>query len=94
MESGRLNRRTRNSRGVGLTSPKPVSVTGNGLVNNHSGGTVPGAGVEGDVVAGDAETRLVGDPEGFASGPSSADVQPPITTRMTATAAKRLTPEA
>ena len=46
-ESGRLNRRTLSSRGVGRTSPNPVSVTGSGLVNNQSGGTVPGSGVEG-----------------------------------------------
>ena len=94
MESGRLNRRTLSSRGVGRTSPKPVSVTGNGLVNNQSGGTVPGSGVAVDDVAGDVGTLLVGDLEGPASGSSSADAQPQPTTRMTATAAKRLTPPA
>ncbi|MGH3659174.1 MAG: hypothetical protein ACRDUA_21190, partial [Micromonosporaceae bacterium] len=82
MESGRLKRRTLSSRGVGRTSPKPVSVTGSGLVNNQSGGTVPGSGVEGD--AGDVAV-LLGDSEGAASGVSPPDAQPQPTTRTTAT---------
>jgi hypothetical protein len=71
-----------------------VSVTGNGLVNNHSGGTVPGSVVEGDGVAGDVGALLAGDSEGAASGSSSVDAQPQPRTRMTATVAKRLTPQA
>jgi hypothetical protein len=75
---------------VGRTSPNPVSVTGNGLVNSQSGGTVPGSGVEDDVAAGDAGGLLAAS-DGFAFGSWSADAQPHPMTRMTATAAKRLT---
>jgi hypothetical protein len=88
-----LNRRTLSSGGVGRTSPNPVSVTGNGLVNSQSGGTVPGFG--GDVVVGgDAGALLAGASVSVAFGPSSPDAQPQPTRRMTATVAKRLTPEA
>jgi hypothetical protein len=44
IESGRFQRRTRMTRGVGRTSPYPAAVSGSTRVPSHGGGTVPGAG--------------------------------------------------
>jgi hypothetical protein len=92
MESGRLKRRILSSRGVGRTSPKPVSVTGNGLVNSQSGGTVPGSGSDAVGAAADGAALTAG-AETLGSGSRSLGAQPP-STRMTATTANRLTPPA
>ncbi len=82
-----MNRRTLSSRGVGRTSPNPLSVTGNGLVNSQSGGTVPGSGVWAAVAEGRG-VSLDG------SGPGSVFDAQLVTKTITATAAKRLTPSA
>jgi hypothetical protein len=72
--------------GVGRTSPNPVSVTGKGLVNNQSGGTVPGSGVFEVVAEGRGASRV-------GSGEGSGDAQP-VTRTIMAIAAKRLTDQA